>query len=443
MKLIIALLMAWLAAFSLPFRPAPHLPKAAPPKEYLITQFGAGPDSTRLNTKAIQQAIDKAAAAGGGTVVVPKGVFLSGALFFKPNTKLRLQAGAKLKGSDNIADYPLVPSRMEGQKLDYYAALVNAYQVNGFSISGPGTIDGNGLKFWKGFWAHRDSMAKAHKPATNLEVHRPRLLFIWGCNNVAIKNVKLHNAGFWTTHLYQCTNVLIEGCDIRSPFRPVKAPSTDGIDIDVCQKVTVRNCYISVNDDGVCIKGGKGPTAQKLPENGAVEDVLVENCTFGEVHAALTCGSECIHANRITMRNCKMDHDRPVLLFKMRPDTYQLYENITVENITGKCGTLVTLSPWTQFFNMAGSTEKPFGTIRNITIANVQVKCKQFAVLDGNPTDQVSNITFKNVTATAETAAFPNKYPAVKFENVTLNGAPLKAAPGAPQGTAVKPLMPD
>jgi polygalacturonase len=419
------------------------LARPAHAKDYLITKYGVSTDSTKLNTKAIQRVIDKAGASGGGTVVVPKGVFLSGALFFKPKTNLRLEAGAKLKGSDNIADYPLGPSRMEGQKLDYYAALINAYKVNNFTVSGPGKIDGNGLRFWKAFWAHRDSMQKAGKSSTNLEVHRPRLLFIWGCDNVTIQNVKLHNAGFWTTHLYQCNNVLIEGCDIRSPFRPVKAPSTDAVDIDVCKKVTIRNCYISVNDDGIVMKGGKGPNAQNLPENGPIEDVLVENCTFGEVHAAITCGSECIHANRITVRNCKVDNERPLLLFKMRPDTYQLYENITIDNITGKCGTIVTLSPWTQFFNMAGSTEKPFGTIRNITISNVKVDCKQFAVLDGNPTDKVENIVFKNVEATAQKVEFPNKYPTVKFENVTLNGAPLKATPDARTGPAVTPLKPD
>jgi polygalacturonase len=424
MNILLAPLLTGLAAFAAPFLVATPPQKAPQPKEYVITQFGAGLDSTRLTTQAIQQTIDKAAAAGGGTVVIPKGVFLSGALFFKPNTTLRLQAGAKLKGSDNIADYPLLPSRMEGQKLDYYAALVNATKVKNFAISGPGTIDGNGLTFWKAFWAHRDSMQKAHKPSTNLEVHRPRLLFIWGCDNVTIKNVKLHNAGFWTTHLYQCNNVLMDGCDIRSPFRPVKAPSTDGVDIDVCRKVTIRNCYISVNDDGIALKGGKGPTAQQLPENGPIEDVLVENCTFGEVHAALTCGSECLHANRITMRSCKMDNDRPVLLFKMRPDTYQVYENITVDNITGKCGTIVTLSPWTQFFNMAGSTEKPFGTIRNIRISNVKVQCREFAVLNGNPSDKVSDIVFTNVEATSPKSTFTNSYPTVQFNHVTLNGTP-------------------
>jgi polygalacturonase len=400
------------------------LSSAVKSQDFNITKFGVSADSTKLNTKAIQLAIDKAYASGGGTRVVPKGVYLSGALFFKPKTKLRLLEGAKLKGSDNIADYPLIPSRMEGRKLDYYAALVNAYKVDNFSITGPGSIDGNGARFWKYFWDHRDSMRKAGKESTNLEVHRPRLLFIWGCNNVNIQNVKLHNSGFWTTHLYQCNNVLIRDCDIRSPFKPVPAPSTDGIDIDVCKKVTIRNCYISVNDDAVCIKGGKGPNAHKLPENGIVEDVLVENCTIGAAHATLTLGSECIHARNITMRNCKVDNNTPLLKLKMRPDTYQLFENITVENITGKCGTILEMAPWKQFFDLGGSPEKPFGTVRNITMSNIKVECQQFGILEGNPMDKVSGIVFKNIEATAK-KPLVNKYTGVKAENVIVNGTPL------------------
>ena len=394
-------------------------------QQYVITGYGANTDSTRLSTQAIQKAIDYAGENGGGTIVVPKGVFLTGALFFKPGTKLKLEEGAVLKGSDNIADYPLMPSRMEGHNLMYYAALINAYYVDSFSISGPGIINGNGSKFWKTFWEYRDSMKAIGQSATNLEVHRPRLLFIWGCDNVTIKNVGLHNSGFWTTHLYHCKNVLIDGCDIRAPFKPVPAPSSDGVDIDACKDVIVRNSYISVNDDGICIKGGKGPDAQSRYEDGATENVLVENCVFGLVQSALTMGSECIHANHITMRNCKVDMSakQPLLRLKMRPDTYQHYENITVENITGKCGTILQMSPWTQFFNMKGSAAKPFGTINNITLSNIQLSCNEFAVLDGNPDDKVSDIVFKNINATAEKPDFINKYPKeVHFDHVILNG---------------------
>ncbi|MFD2288272.1 exopolygalacturonase [Pedobacter petrophilus] len=395
-------------------------------QEYDITKFGVKNDSTILQTKAIQKIIDKVFAKGGGTIVVPKGTYLSGALFFKKKTSLVLRDGAVLKGSDEIKDYPFIPSRMEGQSLKYYAALVNAYQVDGFSISGPGAIDGNGLKFWKGFWAHREAMKKIGKESTNLEVSRPRLIFIWGSNGVNIQNVKLRNAGFWTTHLYQCNDVLIEKVDIRSPFKPVKAPSTDGIDIDVCKRVMVRNCYISVNDDAIVIKGGKGPTAHKLPQNGIVEDVLIENCTFGQAHATLTLGSESIHAKNITMRNCVVNNTCPILKFKMRGDTFQLFENITVDNITGSSGAVIDLNPWSQFFNLAGSAEKPFGIIKNITISNIKVTGTKFGEMQGNPSDQLSNFTFKNIDVTTAKPVLINKYSDVKFENVVVNGKPLE-----------------
>ena len=394
-------------------------------QDYVVTSYGASSDSTKLNTVAIQKVIDKAEANGGGTIVIPKGVYLTGALFFKPKTHLHLMEGAELKGSDNISDYPLIPSRMEGRSIYYYAALINAYHVDSFSITGPGTIDGNGLRFWKYFWAYRDSMSKVGKSATNLEVHRPRLLFIWGCNDVTIQNVNLHNSGFWTTHLYQCNNVLIENCDIRSPFKPVPAPSTDGVDIDVCKKVTIRNCYISVNDDAVCIKGGKGPDAHKRAENGVVEDVLVEDCNFGESHGTLTLGSECIHANNITLRNCKVNDNTPILRLKMRPDTYQIYENIVIDNITGKCGTIISMAPWKQFFDMGGSNEKPFATVRNITFSNIKVECKRFGDMEGNPADTVSNIVFRDINAVAADPTLKSKYADIKLAKVTINGAPL------------------
>lgn len=393
--------------------------------EFVITNYGVIPDSTVINTINIQSVIDKAENNGGGTVVIPKGVYLSGALFFKPNTKLRLEEGAVLKGSDNIADYPLIPSRMEGKSIYYYAALVNAYHVDNFEITGNGIINGNGLKFWKYFWAYRDSMSQVGKYATNLEVHRPRLVFIWGCDNVKLSGVKLHNSGFWTTHLYQCNNVLIENCDIRSPFQPVKAPSTDGVDIDVCKGVTIRKCTISVNDDAVCIKGGKGPTAHKLIENGMVEDILVEDCDFGDSHGVLTFGSESIHARNVLLRNCTVNSNTPLLRIKMRPDTYQLFENIRIENVTGTCGTLVELKPWKQFFSLEGTNEKPVGVVRNITLSNIQVKCNSFAEIKGNPNDKISNIVFENIIATAIDPTLKSEYKSIKIKNVIVNDKPL------------------
>jgi polygalacturonase len=408
-NLLINLLIIGLSAFS---------------RDYVITKFGVGTDSTKLSTQAIQKVID-IAAKSGGTLIVPKGVFLSGALFFKPNTRLKLEEGAVIKGSDNIADYPLIPSRMEGRLLYYYAALINAYNVDNFSITGSGTINGNGLKFWQYFWHHIDKMSKECKPWTNLEVHRPRLIFIWNSNNINIVGLKLCNAGYWTTHLYQCNNILIENCDIRSPERPVAAPSTDGIDLDVCSNTIIRNCYISVNDDAICMKGGKGIKAQKLPENGVVENVLIEKCTIGNSHGVLTLGSEAIHVRNIIMRNCTMQNYCSILRIKLRPDTYQLYENITIDSITGHCGTVIDMKPWKQFFNLEGSSEKPLGIVRSIKISNINVKCSQFGDMEKSQKDTVTNIIFKDINLITGINTFETTYKNVKFENVKTNGVPI------------------
>ena len=396
-------------------------------KDYILTDHGVKNDSTILQTQAIQNVIDSASAHGGGRIVIPKGTFLSGALFFKPGTKLVLNEGGTLKGSDDIKDYPLLPSRMEGKNIYYYAALVNAYYVKGFGIEGPGTVNGNGLKFWKRFWAMYYPAKKAGRKWTNLEVHRPRLVFVWGCDSVTFKGARFVNSGYWTTHFYQCNDILIENCEMLAPRKPVRAPSTDAVDLDVCKRVVIRGCNISTDDDGVCIKGGKGPLAHKGNENGIVEDVLVENCTFGpSLHGILTMGSEAIHAKNIVLRNCEVNTTCALLRLKMRPDTYQTYEDITIENVKGRCGTVIDMKPWTQFYTLEGTGEKPYGTVRNIIIKDVDVDCINFGRMNGNANDKVSNITLHNIKAKAQKGGFINMYKeATKLKDVKINNKKL------------------
>lgn len=314
-------------------------------KQYDITDYGVIQDSTKKQTISIQKVIDKASANGGGVIIIPKGVFLSGALFFKPKTSLYIDEKATLKGSDNISDYPIMPSRMEGQNLDYFPALVNAYGVDGFSISGKGTIDGNGWRFWKAFWARR----KENPKCTNLEVSRPRLVFVWNSNNVQIQDVKLINSGFWTTHFYKCNNVKMLDTYIFSPHKGVKAPSTDAVDLDICTNVLIKGCYMSVNDDAIALKGGKGPYAEQDPNNGSNKNIVIENCTFGFCHSVLTNGSEAIHNRNVIIRNCQIDGASLLLCLKMRADTPQLYEFIRVENIKGYAKKGIEVFEWTQF----------------------------------------------------------------------------------------------
>ncbi len=395
-------------------------------KDYVLTDYNVSTDSTIVQTAAIQAVIDLAEAEGGGTVVVPKGTFLSGALVFNPGTTLHLVEGAEIKGSDDIANFPLIPSRMEGRSIYYYAALINAYHVDNFEITGPGVINGNGLKYWQQFWDLRAERKKEGRSCTNLEVHRPRLVFLWGCDKLKLSGVNLRNSPFWTTHLYQCDNVLIENCRIEAPREPVRAPSSDALDLDMCRNVTIRGCYLNCDDDGVCIKGGKGVYANRSMESGIVENILVEDCVFGpNLHGVLTMGSECVHAKNILLQNCRLEAKCALLRLKMRPDTYQIYENITVKNVTGTCATVIDMKPWRQFFDLENSGEEPSAIVRNILMENIDVECKTFGTIAGNPADKVSNFVLRDIKAQAQDPTFTCVYPEVVLENITLNGKKL------------------
>lgn len=392
-------------------------------KFYSVTDFGVLNDSTIVQTAAIQKTIDEAYRNGGGVVVIPKGTFMSGALFFRPNTHLHVTEGAILKGSDNINDYPKMPSRIEGQSIEYFTALVNAYGINGFTITGKGTIDGNGLKYWEAFWQRR----KENPKCTNLEVSRPRLVFIWKCDNVQVQDVKLHNSGFWTSHYYQCNNVKLLDLHIFSPHAPVKAPSTDAIDIDVCTNMLIKGCYMAVNDDAIALKGGKGPWADKDASNGVNENIIIENCDFGFCHGALTSGSEAIHNKNILVRNCTVNNAVRLLWLKMRPDTPQKYEYITVENITGYAQSMIYVKPWTQFFDLKGRKDVPLSYCDNITLRNIDIKCDVFYDMKITEYDKLSNFTFENLKIEAKNDAMDKSIiKGLKLKNVVVNNKVIK-----------------
>lgn len=388
-------------------------------RRFVITEQGVGTDSNVVQTAAIQQVIDRAHAQGGGVVVIPKGTFLSGALFFKPKTHLHLLEGAMLKGSDQIADYPMMPSRMEGQNLDYFPALVNAYGVNEFTISGKGTIDGNGLNYWKAFWQRR----KENPNCTNLEVSRPRLVFIWKSNNVQVQDVRLQNSGFWTSHYYQCNNIKILNVRITAPHEPIKAPSTDAIDLDVCSNVLIKGCYLAVNDDAIALKGGKGPYADKDPGNGSNTNIIIEDTNFGFCHAALTCGSEAIHNRNVIMRNSHIENAVRVLWLKMRPDTPQKYEFVSVENVTGYAYSLIYVKPWKQFFDLKGRQDVPLSYSDHISLKNIKLKCEVFFDVSPGDYDRLSHFRFENLDITAKNGAYDKSV----VQDFTLNNVKVNS----------------
>lgn len=366
-------------------------------KKYNIAEYGVRNDSALLQTEKIQSVIDRAARDGGGVVIIPKGTYLSGALFFKPKTHLYLEEGAVLKGSDDISNFPIVDTRIEGQSLKYFAALINADGVDGFTISGKGTINGNGTRYWKSFWLRR----KVIPNCTNMDELRPRLVYISHCNDVQLSGVNLINSPFWTTHLYRCNNVKLLNLHIFAPSAPVKAPSSDGIDIDVCSNVLVKNCYLSVNDDAIALKGGKGPWADTDPNNGSNTNIIIEDCTYGFCHSGLTCGSESIHNRNIIMRRCKISNATRLLWLKMRPDTPQRYEYILVEDITGDAKSFLLVKPWNQFADLKGRKDIPMSYSDHVTMRNIDLECDIFFNVAKSDQYQLTNFTFENLNIRA------------------------------------------
>ena len=367
-------------------------------KKYVISDYGAVNDSTLLQTEKIQAAIDVAAQEGGGVVIIPRGTYLSGALFFKPKTHLHIEEGGVLKGSDDISHFPIIDTRMEGQSLKYFAALVNADHVDGFTLSGKGTIDGNGLRYWRSFWLRR----QVNPQCTNMEELRPRLLHVSHSNDVQISGVRLINSPFWTTHLYKCQRVKMLNLYIFSPAAPVKAPSTDAIDIDVCSDVLVKGCYMSVNDDAIALKGGKGPWADQDPNNGENRNIIIEDCTYGFCHGALTCGSESIHNRNILLRRINVTKADRLLWLKMRPDTPQHYEYIRVEEIKGDVVHFLYVKPWTQFFDLKDREDIPLSYSNHVTMKNIDLKCTHFFSVEASDQYQLSDFTFENLNIQAE-----------------------------------------
>jgi len=367
----------------------------APWTRVVITSNGAVGDGKTLNTQLIQKSIDQMYAAGGGTVAIPKGVFLSGAIFLKPGVRLELQKDAVLKGTTNISDYPISMTRIEGHFQPWLPALVNADHCDHLRISGPGTLDGSGQPFWAEF----RSRVRANRATTNLDVKRPRLMFIRDCADVRITGLHFKDSAFWNLHLYRCNHVTIDGIDIHEP---PGAPSTDGVDVDSCQYVTVSNSTIANSDDCIALKGSKGPLAMDDKDSPPDEHIHVVGCTITQGPVIVTCGSEATIVRDVLIEHCTIaagqgTRNLSLLRLKLRPDTPQAYSDITVRDITlNGGGNLIAVAPWTQYFDLQGH-KPPTSSVHDVTFSDIHGTCASFGSIRGNPGDTIERITFENI----------------------------------------------
>jgi len=372
-----------------------------PAKRYLVTDFGAVADGTTVNTKSIQAAIDKCASSGGGVVVIPKGTFLSGAIFLKQGVNLLVEKDGVLKGTTNIDDYPTIQTRWEGTEEPWTSAFINADGVTGLVISGEGTIDGSGEEWLQKNPYRRPppGAAGAAPPppspeALRMRRGRPRLIGIQNSKNVRIADLNLHNQAIWCLFILYSEDVLAENLRITAEHN---IPSSDGIDIDSSRHVRVNNVYIDVNDDCISIKSGKD--ADGLRVNRPAEDIVIENSHFAYGHGGVAMGSETSGGIRnVLVRNCVSDSGNwAPIRFKTQPSRSGVVENITYRDM--KLHETRQAFEFNLEWRMVPPIAPPakvLPVVRNVKIINVSGDVESVGVIHGLADSPIRNITFEN-----------------------------------------------
>ena len=314
-----------------------------------IKEFGAVAGGQTLNTIAIQKTIDAAAAAGGGKVIVPAGVFLSGTIRLKTGVELSLDKDAVLLGSTNLSDY---------QKNNRWYALVLADEQNDIAITGYGTIDGQGQQLALNVKKLVQNGAvvdplKLNRPD---ERFRPQVLEIQNSHGVKIQHVTLKNSACWVETYDKCTDLLIDSITVLS----TAYWNNDGIDIVDCKNVKIRDCNINAADDGICLKSSD--------PNSACENFDISNCKVRSSASAIKFGTASVGG----FRNIKIDniaiHDTYRTALALEIVDGGAMENVTITNINAKnTGGAV-------FIRLGQRQGSKPGSIKNILIKNLNVE---------------------------------------------------------------------
>ncbi|MGQ7947305.1 glycoside hydrolase family 28 protein [Flavobacterium sp. WC2509] len=392
-------------------------------KRYLITEFGAKGDSITLNTKEIQNCINQCSADGGGTVVIPKGVFTSGAIFLKKGVNLLVEKNGKLKGSTASEDYPEVATRWEGVEKNWIAALINAIDLQKIEISGEGTIDGSGEA-----WTQRGLELVKQQPAGGPRISltallpRPRLMSIQNCDKITIKDLNLRNQASWGLFVLYSTDVEIENLNIRSAHN---IPSSDGIDIDSSNKIHVTGTFIDVNDDCISIKSGRDEDGWRV--NRPAEDILIEKSHFAYGHGGVAIGSEMSGGIRnVEIRNCLVDSQNwAPIRFKTQPSRGGVVENITYRNI--KLNNTRKAFEFDMAWRMIDSkpATRALPIVRNVKIINVSGTTDVVGNMSGLEGSPIQGVQFENCNIKAQ-KGFTIKY----ANNVALSGLTITGVSG-------------
>ncbi len=379
-------------------------------KEYNILKYGAIGDGRTLNTSCIQKAIDSAHMQGGGQVIIPTGKFLTGSIILKSNVDLHLENGGVLLGSINTNHY---------EKRGYWKALILAKEATNISISGRGTIDGQGQKlalrldslFHIGELEDKHYNFVEKRPRFSA---RPLLIQITQCENIVIKDVHMTNAACWVQNYDRSKNILIESIYVDSDA----FWNNDGIDISDCSDVIVRNSYVNASDDGICLKSHF--------KDYLCENISIENCEVRSSASAIKLGTKSIGGFKdIHIKNIKVfDTFRSAVAIESVDGG--LLENIFIDSIEA-------FNTGNAIFIRLGQREKdrPLSQLKNVHIKNIVVDVA-YKRPDYKYKIQGPNLPFFHNIFPSSITGIPN----AKIKNVTLENISINFPGKADKGKA-------
>ena len=412
-----------------------------PTRDFVITDYGAVAGGSNDCTATIAKAIDACHAAGGGRVVVPDGVFLTGAIHLKSNVNLHLADGATLKFSTDPAQYlPVVFTRWEGVEGMNYSALIYAFEQENIAITGKGVLDGSASS--ENWWAwtrrgpnaepaparrSRDMLNDMGERGVPVEQRvfgqghflRPNFIQPYRCRNVLIEGVTIHNSPMWELHPVLCVNVTVRGVTISS-----HGPNNDGCDPESCRDVLIEDCVFDTGDDCIAIKSGRNNDGRRVAAPS--ENIIVRNCTMKDGHGGVVLGSEISGGcSNVFVENCKMDSPNlgRALRFKDNARRGGILENVFMRNV--EVGRVSEAVLTIDLLYEEGSNGVHQAVVRNVELENVRSQSSPRVMwIVGYPGAVIDGVRFRNcVFRGVETAEVLSHAGSVTFDKVTIEPA--------------------
>jgi unsaturated rhamnogalacturonyl hydrolase len=423
-----------------------------------INQFGAIANGDFVNTFPINNAINFINKKGGGVVVVPKGLWISGPIVLKSNVNLHLDKGAILVFSPDFSLYPLVESSFEGVVAARCQSPISAENQTNIAITGDGIINGNGI-YWrplkkdklsesewkkhlqvyggaltddKKTWYPSKAAVEASKSKDigklvngkklqdfeNIkDFLRPNMLRVSNCKNVFIENVTFENSPAWTTHFLMSNNITVKGMKVKNPWW---GTNTDAIDLESCSNVILEDCVFDTGDDGITIKSGRDEDGRKrgMP----TQNVFVKNCTVYHAHGGFVIGSEMSGgAKNIYITDCSFIGTDIGLRFKTVRGRGGMVENIYAHNINMK-----DIAGEAILFDMYYAAVDP---IKLIGDKETELVVEKFPVTEATP--QFQHFYFDNIVCDgANKALFVRGIPEMHIKDVNIDKAYIKSKQG-------------